>query len=100
MSSRDRSDPTLMLVIAAGAAAVVAWRAVSQLTREEILSVLQASAPLFLVVVAIVIMVGAVPSQEALRLAVAVVVGGVFLVTLATLLMRLAVWFARRGRAG
>jgi hypothetical protein len=42
-----------MLVIAAGAAAVIAWRAVSQLTREEILSVLQASAPPLVVVVAI-----------------------------------------------
>ena len=52
------------------------------------------------VVVGILMMFGVVPSQRAPGLAVAVVAGGIFLVTLATLLIRLVVWFSHRNRAG
>ena len=52
------------------------------------------------VLVAILMMVGVVPSEQAPRLAVAVLVAGIFLVTLATVVMRVVVWFGRRGRGG
>jgi len=52
------------------------------------------------VVVGILMMFGVVPSQQAPGLAVAAVAGGIFLVTLATLLIRLVVWFSHRNRAG
>jgi hypothetical protein len=51
------------------------------------------------VVAAIPMIVGVVPTDQAPRLAVAVLVGGTFLMTLATMLMRLMVWFRDRARA-
>ena len=52
------------------------------------------------VVVALPIMGGAVPSQEAPRLAVVVMLVGIFLMTLATVLIRVAVWLGHRNRGG
>jgi hypothetical protein len=52
------------------------------------------------VVAAILMIVGAVPTEQAPPLAVAVLVGGIFLMTLATVLMRLVVWLRHRDRAG
>jgi hypothetical protein len=48
VSSRDREDPTLLLVIAAAVLAALIWRAVSHLRADEVLSVIQASSPVLI----------------------------------------------------
>jgi hypothetical protein len=50
VSSRDREDPTLLLVIAAAVLAALIWRAVSHLRTDEVLSVIHASSPALIAV--------------------------------------------------
>ena len=52
------------------------------------------------VAAAILMMASVVPTEQAPRLAVGVIVGGIFLVAVATVLTRFVVWLRHRDRAG
>jgi hypothetical protein len=77
VSSRDREDPTLLLVIAAGVLAALIWRALSHLRVDEVLSVIQTSLPVVSVVgviVALLALLRVVLTRKALRSRIGVVV--------------------------